>query len=189
MVITRPKKLQFDGHANLGKKRERMEKVCIICGDTYIGVKASRLCSKRECKQASNRAYQKRTLAETLEKRRMKQRASGVEVREYNNDHMIPKRKSDMCEYCGDKISDFSGYQQYCETHRNAYKRKIVEYINNSTPYDIGAVIESHLGENDGLINIIQDMYPNYDQLQHQRIFDECYQELLNRYGREYFES
>lgn len=187
--IPADKRLKFDSHGNKDKVHKKYTKICVECGDEYEGSKQSRVCNKPHCKNASNRAWQARNLARLNEIKKLKNRKAGVEVRDYNNDHMIKSSviKAGHCNRCGKQFEPESKYAQFCPDCRKL--NNFPEIIINSTVVDVDLVIDNHLGEDDGLINIIQDMYPNYDHLQHQTIFDECYQELLKRYGEAYFAS
>ena len=167
----------------------RMQKTCQHCGDLYIGTKASRLCSKRECKTASNRAWGKRHLSETLDRRKARQREQGIEPKEHNTQQIKSEVKVfGVCNNCGSTFEPESKYHQYCNNCKRtkAYEKQI---IINRIEYSVKAVIEAHLGENEGLMQTIEQMYPNHDQLEQQRIFDECYHELLKRYSQSYFEE
>jgi len=175
-------RLNFDGGKNKGATRDKIEKVCIVCNKSYFGVRQSRTCSEKYCMGYAKREYQKRNLASILEKRKQ----NNPDRREYTiQDHPSEVKIKGICNTCGDKFNPESSWDAVCSKCK-----RLANHIKpkpKQLKFDVSAVITEHLGENIGLMQIIENMYQGYKPLEHQTIFSAVYEELLKRFGEKYF--
>lgn len=170
-------------------QHKRFEKTCVQCGNTYIGVKQSKICENPNCKREQYKSWKSQNLDSIRERHTMKKIKNGIVAREYNTKDDIESEviKEGHCNQCGKPFNAESRYAQFCQDCRRTFGKKEI-IINRYDGVDIDKIIKEHLNSQDGLITIIELMYAGLTPNEHQRIFDECYQELLNRYGRGYFE-